>query len=257
MNDAGVSAGGEVPSGGEVPTGEEAPTGGTEEAVVDKLVEQMMAISAGSIERTRAGAQFVQAAASALGVLYTGVLALMFSVASNPLPARGMLPTLFFALAVVLATVYLSFLSDAGDVTPPTIQGSPLERKLLLANFLTTWVRKTTRNRGPALRGAVASLAVGVALLPIALLSIPGDAPAAPATIEWPAPPAIADPDLAAVLYERQLDHFVDELDTVRAAPPLQVNVLGFTVAVQDLVAIVLGLAGIALVAFVAVPRGP
>jgi hypothetical protein len=232
----------------------ESPGSGTAEAVEDKLVEQMLSITADSINRTRSGAQFVQTAASAVGVLYTGILALMFSVASHPLPARGMLPTLFFAAAVVLATIYLSFLSDAGDVLPPKIEGDRLVQKLLLANFLTTWVRKTTRNRAPALRAAVASLAVGVALLPIGLLSIPGDGPPAPTAIDWPAPPAIADPDLAALLYERQLDQFVERLDAAGAVAPLQVTLGGLTVAVQDLVALALALAGAAVIAVVAVP---
>src|SRR6185437_2340703 len=123
------------------------PSSEIEDHVTEKLVEQMLATSAASIDRARKGAEFVQTASAGLGVLYTGVLTFMFSAADNPLPLRGIIPTFFFAAAVVGATFYLSFLTDPSTIDEPNIVGTPTQRALIMANFLTRWTRNVTRNR--------------------------------------------------------------------------------------------------------------
>jgi hypothetical protein len=225
-----------------------------EEYVTEKLVEQMLATSAASIDRARKGAEFVQTASAGLGVLYTGVLTFMFSAAANPLPLRGVIPTFFFAVAVVAATFYLSFLTDPSTIDEPNIVGTPTQRALIMANFLTRWTRNVTRNRVGALRAAVMSLAVGVALLPIGFISIPapesGTSQPPPAEVVWPTPPPVTPPEVAVVLYEHQLDRFVAQLDKATATEPLRYVIPGaFAVALHDEIAAILALAGIALVA--------
>src|SRR5688572_10067084 len=54
-------------------------------ALEQKLHETLFTVATGAVERARSGAQFVQTAASAIGVLYTGVLAVIF-VSETPVP---------------------------------------------------------------------------------------------------------------------------------------------------------------------------
>lgn len=238
------------------------PSTETEDHVTKKLIEQMLATSAASIDRARKGAEFVQTAASAIGVLYTGVLTLMFSVAENPLPVRGLIPTIFLAAAVVFATFYLSFLTDASTIDEPNVVGTPTQRALIMANFLTRWTRNVTRNRVGMLRAAVMSMAVGVALLPIGLISIPGPdlggAAAAQPEIPWPTPEALAEPELAAVLYDHQLDQFASTLGGAPPDPPLEFGLLGGAkIAWHDAIAAIAAIIGVGLVVLSAVwPRG-
>lgn len=52
------------------------------------LSEAIMTVAQGSVDRARAGAEFVQKGATAIVALYTGALTLVFSVTGNPLPRR-------------------------------------------------------------------------------------------------------------------------------------------------------------------------
>lgn len=56
------------------------------------------------IDRSTARAEFVQKAAGAVGAAYTAVLALSFALGqtgTNPLPGRGIIPTIFLGLSIV------------------------------------------------------------------------------------------------------------------------------------------------------------
>ena len=66
-------------------------------------------VAKGGIERARDSAKYVQTAATAIMAVYTGVLALVFSVTDNPLPLRGAWAAVFLGLAIALATAYLAF----------------------------------------------------------------------------------------------------------------------------------------------------
>jgi hypothetical protein len=66
-------------------------------------------------------ADFVQKAAAAIATAYAAILALSLSVTSaaagvTPLPATGIIPTLFLGLAFVLATVYVAFVTKPAGV---------------------------------------------------------------------------------------------------------------------------------------------
>lgn len=186
-------------------------------ALEQKLHETLYGVAVASIERARAGAQFVQTAASAIGVLYTGVLAVIF-VSDTPVPARGFLPTLFFAIAIGLATAYLAFVNKMQALKRPTLYGSLPEDIWQRTNFVARYARAIVLQRARLLRAAVVGLAFGVLLLPVAVFEVP-TTPSSDGTsaIVWPTPPAVQPTELAAVLYTHQLDEFVKSLD---ASPP-------------------------------------
>lgn len=83
-----------------------------DEETAKKLYAELLSLASQSIERARKSAELVQAAAVAVGGLYTGVLGFIFVAKDNPMPWRGIWPTVFLGLAVVLAMSY-SFESRA------------------------------------------------------------------------------------------------------------------------------------------------
>lgn len=193
------------------------PTATMASSLDQKLHETLYTVSTGAIERARAGATFVQTAATAIGGLYTGILGVIF-VSDTAVPFRGFAPTLFFAIAVAFATAYLAFVNKVQPIARPTLYGSPAEDIWQRTNFLARYARTIVLQRAPLLRAAVVSLAFGVFLLPAAVFQIPRASattadPAPPAQIDWPTPPPDRPAALAAILYQAQIDEFVSTLD--------------------------------------------
>ncbi len=133
------------------------PTSTMSFALEQKLHETLYTVATGSIDRARSGAQFVQTAASAIGVLYTGVLAVIF-VSDTPVPARGFIPTLFLAASIGLATAYLAFVNKMDAIDRPTLYGSLAEDIWQRTNFLSRYARAIVLQRAPLLRAAAGRL---------------------------------------------------------------------------------------------------
>lgn len=214
----------------------QSPTSTMSFALEQKVHETLFTVATGSIDRARSGAQFVQTAASAIGVLYTGVLAVIF-VSDTPVPARGFIPTLFLAVSIGLATAYLAFVNKMDPMDRPILYGSLAEDIWQRTNFLSRYARAIVLQRAPLLRAAVVSLAFGVLLLPIALIQAPvmqgADQPAA---IAWPSPPAIEPTELAVVLYQHQLDQFAKANDPQTSTSSNVGDVIALIVAATGLV---------------------
>jgi hypothetical protein len=215
------------------------PTSTMSFALEQKLHETLYTVATGSIDRARSGAQFVQTAASAIGVLYTGVLAVIF-VSDTPVPARGFIPTLFLAASIGLATAYLAFVNKMDPMKRPTEWGSLAEDIWQRTNFLSRYARAIVLQRAPLLRAAVISLAFGVVLLPIALIQVPTAKSTndQAAEIAWPSAPAIEPKEVAVVLYQHQLDEFVKTIDTKKSTSS----------RVEDGIAVIIALIGLVLV---------
>ena len=152
-------------------------------------------VASGSIDRARAGAELVQKASAAIAVLYTGALALTFSVTDNPLPARGVLTPLFLGLAVVLSTAYIAYLGPKQGFTPGPKPALGLEPKTFerLNAFVSLTHRIATARVG-ALRASVVALGVGLIFIAApfvdlgsqsrSLSDIPADSPLSWSTLE-------------------------------------------------------------------------
>jgi hypothetical protein len=168
-------------------------------------------VAKGTIDRARASAELVQKAAAAIATLYTGVLALAFSVAERPLPSRGLVPAVLLGWAIVWATVYLAYLSKPKSVDAPTATSDFAEGAMRRSSAFILWTRSGAMNRGYALRVSVIALALGLVLLPAPFVVLGGTtgsdatdlAKVAPA---WPEPDAATtDPELARILYAAQV----------------------------------------------------
>ena len=204
-------------------------------AVQQALIE----VARGGLDRARSNAETVQKAAGTIGTLYTGILAVAFSVTSRPLPVRGVLPALFLGLAVAASTAYLAYLSRRDEASTTSFRAGEagLAGQLTRLEFLIRWVRGAVRERAWLLRSSVVALALGVVLLPVPFVDTGGRAAAAPTGPAWPAPPTGLDAELQKIRYQAE----VSEVARLRAARAEDPDDVGFTVVV--------GLVGLALVA--------
>lgn len=187
-------------------------------ANLQKFHDSMSSVATGSIDRARAGADLVQKASAAIATLYTGILALVFSVTDNPLPSRGVLAPLFLGLAVVLSTAYTAYLGPTEGLTPGPKPVLGLEPKSF--QRLNTIIRVASgiaTRRSGYLRASVVSLGVGLAFIVLPFISFGSSlqpTSASQATPEWPPPPTTNAPtELNAILYEAQ----VQEIAAARA----------------------------------------
>ena len=144
--------------------------------------ELLAAIHAAYIEVTQKGverslqrATYLTTAAGTIVTLYTGLLALVYSVGIDPprpLPARGLVPALFVASAFAFSAAYVAFLRRhtwRGRPLPAGLGGDLDEQRLV--TFI-AWVSASVQQRSWAIRTAVVSLGVGVALLPLPFLQL-------------------------------------------------------------------------------------
>lgn len=178
----------------------------------------MVDVAKGTIERARAGAEFVQKGAAAIVGLYTALLGVVFSVADNPMPSRGLVPPVLLSASVVLSTVYLAYLSKAGDVAAPTPNTDRRKAAMNRTIAFILWTRAGAMNRKHFLHASVIALAFALIALPAPFVDVTPDP--APATVAkeaaagWPQPDTGMNVELAKILYKAQ----VTEAAAARAA---------------------------------------
>lgn len=132
----------------------------------------VLEVAKGSIDRAQASADNVQKSATAIVTLYTGLLALAFSVSSHPLPSRGLIPGILLGIAIVLSTAYVAYISKPGSIKepPPTTSLRELARRRLVTFIL--WTRQRNLERSYLLRSSVIALGVSLAFLPAPFVTI-------------------------------------------------------------------------------------
>jgi hypothetical protein len=129
----------------------------------------------GKLDRVASAASFVTTAAGAIGTIYTGLLALVYSVASTParpLPARGLAPAVFLALAFFFSVLNIAFIRSSGErrrILPVAETWRAQEARLV--TYL-LWIEAGATRRAWALRVAVVCLGAAVALLPLPFVSL-------------------------------------------------------------------------------------
>lgn len=223
--------------------------------------EAILTVAKGGIDRARGSAEFVQKGATAIFALYTGALTLAFSVTSNPLPARGILPSLFLGFAILLATAYLAFLTRGDRVKDPEDAAGTAQAQLNRTRTFVAWTNTSVLNRAPLLRCAVVALGIGVVALPAPFLTPPSHQQVAEVVCSvgqekdpttgvclsaWPTVPTgvAADAPLRQKLYEAQLAEVTASRESARSGATAAPDDTGWVVgaALVGLLAIFLPL---------------
>ncbi|WFE38496.1 hypothetical protein [Micromonospora sp. WMMD998] len=198
-----------------------------------KFYDKTYDLAAGAVDRSRNAADMVQKSGAAIVSIYSGVLAVGFSVTRSPFPARGLLTPAFIGISIACCAAY-SGLVGTGDKFPFV---APLDRTLVSQRELRAFTRyslfsqvasELSMRRIWLLHTSVSALAIGVIFLAAPFVEIKSsmtvgagrsiegrDLPAWPTT-----PPASADRDLARILYQKQVDEVGElrkrELDASR-----------------------------------------
>lgn len=103
----------------------------------EALFNAYLDVAKGQLDRARANAEFVVKAASTIGGAYALVLGLSFSInkdVNHPLPSRGLAPTIFLGLSIVLATAYLAYITRPKPFRGPVSSPPPLLLNVCLRN---------------------------------------------------------------------------------------------------------------------------
>lgn len=191
------------------------------EAELTKLFHQTITeVSTTAIDRSRDSAKFVQTAASAIFALYTGLLALAFSVTDNPLPVRGVWAGVFLGLSIALSSAYLAFLTKAPRLRLSLPGQSLTQLQHARSAFLTRWTNATVRNRRWAIRASVVSLAFGAAFMAAPFVSAGARVPVPEAPVAPAIPGGVAEAVSAeaARLFRLQVDDYEAAINARAAA---------------------------------------
>lgn len=198
-------------------------------------VDVMLAVAKDSIDRSRESGKSVQTAATAVGTIYTGVLALVFSVTGRQLPPRGLLTPLALGAAVLLANVYLNYLTRVTTSSPypsPRLSGWLPDSHARVAAFA-EYAKKIVDRRAVWLRASV--LALGASLLFIAapFVSFAGSpaistAPTLTPTFPVPTATGTTPTSLDQIRYQAQLDD-VSELHKAQITSAAEPAASGWT----------------------------
>ncbi|HET7121112.1 MAG TPA: hypothetical protein VFI17_07665 [Solirubrobacterales bacterium] len=182
--------------------------------------EKISEVAAGSVERSRDSAKYIQTASAAIATLYTGSLGLVFSVTDHPLPLRGVFATVFLGLSVALAAAYLAFITTPRRLKMFEGGASMTEQQMNRTAFLIKWVNTTVRDRRWAIRASVLCLGFGVAFIPAAFISShrPAAVPAAPAAPTIPGEVAPSLTTQATKLFEAQAKGFEEAVEAQSSA---------------------------------------
>jgi hypothetical protein len=132
-------------------------------------------VQKGKIERSYRAADFVTRAAGTIATIYTGLLALVYSVSTNPprpLPARGIAPAIFLALAFFFSVVNVGFIRRSGKRVDILVEAESWKDQQIRLNRFLQWIDRGAMQRAWALRAGVVCLGAGVALLPLPFISL-------------------------------------------------------------------------------------
>lgn len=149
-----------------------------EYALEKSVHDARLEVARGSIERSRAGAEFVRNAAAGIVGLYTGILGVTFATTegATPLPAEGVVPAVFLGFALVFATAYVAFLSKAPSLPPPAPHSALRVFQESRLNRFVQWVSNFAFHRAYTLHAAVFNLAFGALFLPAPFIDWSGTA---------------------------------------------------------------------------------
>jgi hypothetical protein len=126
-------------------------------------------VAGNAIDRSLSRAATVTAASSAVATIYTGLLTASYVSGAAP-KVQAVIPAIFLGLSVIFAATYTAFLHQKSkDVRfLDAARGEEGAQERLLGFF--EWIVAAVYDRAWALRVAILSLGIGLALLPLAFV---------------------------------------------------------------------------------------
>jgi hypothetical protein len=137
-----------------------------------KLYESYLEVAKSQISQANHRAEFIQKASATVGSVYTAVLALSFTF-TEPLSLRGIAPTFFSGLALVLSTAYVAHVMDPSVVHIEPVIGGRIGKQRTGRNTFIKWTQIASGfDRRRLVQSSVLSLGFSIAFLPSAYLQV-------------------------------------------------------------------------------------
>ena len=132
-------------------------------------------VAKGQLDRAISRAEFLEKAAGTIAGLYTGLLGFLYNADTTkgkPFPVVGIMPTIFLGLSIVLAAVYLSYITHPKPIE--TSEPSALFDQQMIndRDDFISWTSEVVLQRVYWLQSAVISLGFGIIFLPVAFLNV-------------------------------------------------------------------------------------
>ena len=189
-----------------------------------KFYEKLYDLSASTVDRSRAAAEVVQKSAAAIVTVYSGILAVVFTVTGNPFPLRGLLTPTFIGISIACSAAYSGFVGSGDKFTFV----APLDRSLVSQRELRGFIRYSlfsdiatnlSMRRIWLLHTSVAALAVGVIFIVAPFIDLrPEGNPDGARSLEagrnlsaGPSPPpSAASNETGRILYQKQVEEVAE-----------------------------------------------
>ncbi|MCR2763339.1 hypothetical protein NQ152_07425 [Microbacterium sp. zg.B48] len=222
----------------------------------------LISLASGSVDRSRAAATATVTASSAIATIYAGLLALVYSAGGTELPSRALIAPIFFALAIALATAYMSYITASGSVADVDEEGGWALKAYNRVQFFVDYTRTIVLRRVWMLQAAVIALAIAVCGMAWPFVS-PGSTDVEPITpasvvVMWPTPvPTPDNPEQAAILFNAQVDQAVADAESRAEATDAEAQAEAETEAQpswMDSEVFFFGTVGVGLLLMTAVP---
>lgn len=145
------------------------------EAFNQTLNSAYLDVAKGQLDRAISRAEFLEKAAGTIATLYTGLLGFLYNADTTkgkPFPVIGITPTIFLGLSIVLAAVYLSYITRSKSMK--TSEPSDLLDQQMIndRDDFISWTSDVVLQRVHWLQSAIISLGFGIIFLPVAFLDI-------------------------------------------------------------------------------------
>jgi hypothetical protein len=176
--------------------------------VLERYVDQARVdLAKASVDRSRQTAEWIEKVAAGLLTVYSGFLAVSFSISERPLPTRALVAPILLGGAVAMAAGYLAYRPDKEpEYNPPSHRLARSRRAQLLSRFQ-RWIALEAGERVWSLRASVLLLGLALAFFPAPWLGWERSY----SPVEWPtlADNAPSELELKEILYQAQVDQAV------------------------------------------------
>lgn len=145
-------------------------------AMFKEIQKAYLDVSKATIDRSIQRADFLQKVAASVVSVYTGILALTYTVDKSKgvaLSFTGVIPAFFLGLSFLLSAVYVSFITKSQPIKMQPPDGSLMGTELRQRKAFILWNNTTVLKRAHLLQASVVSLGIAIFFLPIPYLQVP------------------------------------------------------------------------------------
>lgn len=144
-------------------------------AMFTEIQKGYLEVSKATIDRSIQRADFLQKVAASVVTIYTGILALTYTVDKSKgvaLSFTGVIPAFFLGLSFLLSAVYVSFITKSQPIKTQPPDGSLMGTELRQRKAFILWNNSTVLKRAHLLQASVISLGIAIFFLPVPYIKI-------------------------------------------------------------------------------------